>query len=113
MNYRPVRPPLIAALREIVGAENLLVSAEEIEPYTHDEVIGLRAEPEVVVRVTTAQQVSQILQLAQKERVPVTPRGAGMGLSGGGRPGAGGLKRSLVKIRNSEMRDLPAQAAEK
>ena len=32
MNYRPVRPPLIAALREIVGAENLLVSAEEIEP---------------------------------------------------------------------------------
>ena len=98
MNYRPVGPPLIAALREIVGAENLLLSAEEIEPYTHDEVIGLRAEPELVVRVTSAGQVSQILKLAQQERVPVTPRGAGMGLSGGAVPVHGGIVLSLEKM---------------
>jgi len=74
------------------------VGLEEMEPYSHDEVIGLQSYPEVVVRVTTAQQVSQIMQLAQRERVPVTPRGAGMGLSGGAVPTRGGIILSLEKM---------------
>ena len=62
------------------------VDLEEMEPYSHDEVVGLQAYPEVVVRATTAQQVSEVLRLAQRECVPVTPRGAGQGLSGGAVP---------------------------
>ena len=96
--YEKVNARVVAALREIVGADNVLTSAEEMEPYSHDEVIGLRADPEVVVRVTSTQQVSGILQLAQRERVPVTPRGAGMGLSGGAVPVHGGIILSLEKM---------------
>jgi len=96
--YEKVDARLVAALREIVGADNVLTSAEEMEPYSHDEVIGLRADPEVVVRVTSTQQVSDILQLAQRERVPVTPRGAGMGLSGGAVPVHRGIVLSLEKM---------------
>ena len=96
--YEKVNARVVATLREIVGADNVLTSAEEMEPYSHDEVIGLRADPEVVVRVTSTQQVSGILQLAQRERVPVTPRGAGMGLSGGAVPVHGGIILSLEKM---------------
>jgi glycolate oxidase len=96
--YEKVNAGVVAALREIVGADNVLTSAEEMEPYSHDEVIGLRADPEVVVRVTSTQQVSEILHLAQRERVPVTPRGAGMGLSGGAVPVHGGIVLSLEKM---------------
>ncbi len=96
--YEKVTDSLVDTLRHIVGADNVLMELQEMEPYSHDEVVGLQAYPEVVVRATTAQQVSEILQLAQRERVPVTPRGAGMGLSGGAVPVCGGIILSLEKM---------------
>jgi len=96
--YNQVAAKTVEALRQIVGAENVLVGTEEMEPYTHDEVVGLRADPEVVVRVTSAAQVSEVLKLAQRERVPVTPRGAGDGLSGGAVPVQGGIVMTLEKM---------------
>ncbi len=46
-----------------------------MEPYSHDEVLEIRAEPEAVVKARSAEDVSEVLQLAQAERFPVTPRG--------------------------------------
>ncbi len=96
--YRKVDSEIVAALREIVGPENVLTEAEAMEPYTHDETVGIRAEPEAVVRATTAAQVSEVLRLAQRARIPVTPRGAGTGLSGGAVPVYGGIVLSLEKM---------------
>jgi glycolate oxidase len=97
--YNKVNEYIIDALRGIVGEGNVLLGAEAMEPYAHDEVVGLRAEPEVVVRATDAAQVADIFRLAQRERVPVTPRGAGMGLSGGAVPVCGGIILSLEKMK--------------
>jgi glycolate oxidase len=96
--YNKVGPAILDALREIADQGNVLVGKEDLEPYAHDEVVGLRAEPEVAVRVTSGAQVSEILKLAQRERVPVTPRGAGYGLSGGAVPTRGGIVLSLEKM---------------
>ncbi len=96
--YNPVTPAVVAALQGVVGQEHVLLDREALEPYSHDEVVGLRAAPEVVVRVTSAQQVADIFRLAQRERVPVTPRGAGYGLSGGAVPIHGGIVLSLEKM---------------
>ncbi len=93
-----MRPAAIEVLRGIVGGENVLVGEEALEPYTHDETVGLRANPEVVAKVTNAQQVSEVLKLAQRERIPVTPRGAGYGLSGGAVAVLGGIVLSLEKM---------------
>ncbi len=96
--YNKVTPDIIESLRQIVGEGNVLTSAEDMEPYAHDETVGLRADPDVVVKATSAEQVSEILKLAQRERVPVTPRGAGYGLSGGAVPVLGGIVLSLEKM---------------
>jgi glycolate oxidase len=96
--YGKVDERIISALRAIVGDQRVLVDDEAVEPYTHDEVVGLRANPEVVVRAGSAGQVSDIFRLAQKERLPVTPRGAGYGLSGGAVPVLGGIVLSLEKM---------------
>jgi glycolate oxidase len=96
--YHPVTPTVVEALRRIVGEGNLLVDNEALEPYRHDETVGLRADPEVVVKVTAARQVSEIFKLAQQERIPVTPRGAGYGLSGGAVPVQGGIVLSTEKM---------------
>jgi glycolate oxidase len=98
--YRKVDADIVEALRQIVGAGNVLVGAEAMEPYTHDHVVGLRADPEVVVRVTSAAQVAEILRLARREKVPVTPRGAGYGLSGGSVPTLGGIVLSIEKMNH-------------
>jgi glycolate oxidase len=96
--YEPVNARLVDSLRQIVGAANVITGSEGMEPYTHDEVVGLRAEPEVVVLARSADHVSRLMRLAQRERVPVTPRGAGMGLSGGAVPVQAGIVLSLEKM---------------
>jgi len=98
--YNKVDADVIAELRRITGDGHVLVSREEMEPYTHDEVVGLRADPEVVVRPTSAQQIADIFKLAQRKRIPVTPRGAGWGLSGGAVPVCGGIVLSLEKMNH-------------
>jgi len=71
--YNKVNLEIVETLRHIVGEGNVLVGAEDMEPYAHDEVVGLRADPEVVVKATSAEQISEIFKLARRERVPVTP----------------------------------------
>jgi len=96
--YNAVNGAIVKALQDIAGQKNVLVGAEALEPYTHDEVVDLRADPEVVVRVTSAEQVAEVFKLAQRERIPVTPRGAGYGLSGGAVPVHGGIVLSTEKM---------------
>jgi glycolate oxidase len=96
--YRRVDSQILAQLVEIAGQDNVLTDAERLEPYTHDETVGLRADPEVAVRVTSAQQVAEIFKLANRERIPVTPRGAGYGLSGGAVAVREGIVLSLEKM---------------
>ncbi|MBN1579564.1 MAG: FAD-binding protein, partial [Anaerolineae bacterium] len=96
--YRQVNASIVDALGEIVGLDHVLVGAEAMEPFSHDETVGLRADPEVVVEATSADQVADIFRLAQRERIPVTPRGKGYGLSGGAVPVQGGIVLSLSNM---------------
>mgnify|MGYP001076566658 CR=1 FL=1 len=96
--YRPVSAQIVEDLRQIVGEGDVLVEKEALDPYSHDETVGLRAEPEVVVRVTSALQVSEVFKLAQAHCIPVTPRGAGYGLSGGAVPVQAGIVLSTEKM---------------
>jgi glycolate oxidase len=96
--YRKVDAEILRQLVAIAGEGAVFWDAERLEPYSRDETVGLRADPEVVVRVTSARQVSEIFQLANREHVPVTPRGSGYGLSGGAVATQGGIILSLEKM---------------
>ena len=50
--------------------------------YWHDELGGVWSAPEAVVKVLSAEEVSQIMKYAHEHRIPVTPRGQGTGLVG-------------------------------
>ena len=81
--YAPVTPEIAARLEAICGRNYVIYRDEErLEPYSHDEIPGrhYRRLPEVVVRPQTTAEVSAIVQLANAEHIPVTPRGAGSGL---------------------------------
>ncbi|MCE5327150.1 MAG: FAD-binding protein [Planctomycetaceae bacterium] len=92
--YNPLTESIADELRAIVGSANVVFGdAEKLEPYSHDEVPDRRYAhmPEAIVRPDSAQQIAAIMQLANRCRVPVTPRGAGSGLSGGAVPLHGGI----------------------
>ncbi|OHE65590.1 MAG: FAD-binding protein [Treponema sp. GWB1_62_6] len=93
-------PEVVAELRSIAGTGNVLVDEEKIQAYSHDETSAEEYGhmPEVVVLPVTAEQVAAIVKLANRLRIPVTPRGAGSGLSGGAIPQFGGILVSLEKM---------------
>lgn len=96
--YNRVTPRIVDALRAIVGEGNVRTDEEALEKYAHDETVGIWAQPEVVVFAHSAQEVAELFRLAVRERVPVTPRGAGSGLSGGAVPVFGGIVLSTEKM---------------
>jgi glycolate oxidase len=88
---------IISELRSIVGPANLFIDPEELVSYSYD-ATRTTALPAAVARPVTAQEVSLILLLANRERFPVVPRGAGTGMSGGSVPSRGGLVLSFERM---------------
>jgi glycolate oxidase len=92
-----LKPSVLKALAAIVGPANLFTDPEELVVYSYD-ATRKGALPEAVARPIAAQEISAILLLANKERFPVVPRGAGTGMSGGSVPLRGGLVLSFERM---------------
>lgn len=110
--FAPLSPQLLAQLREIVGENGLLTQPAALQRYGRDETEALLFRPEAVALPSDTAQVSRLLAVADSEGVPVTPRGAGTGLSGGALPVHGGLVLSLerlCRIRGIDSRNLTAE----
>src|SRR5688500_2320001 len=113
MKFNPISPELAATLAGIVGQEHAIMasSTEAVERYTHDETEDLRYLPEMVLKPANADEIGRIMQVCQLNNIPVTPRGAGTGLSGGALPVHGGVVLSterLNKILEIDERNLQA-----
>lgn len=101
MNYCTITEEIAAQLRAIVGDRNVIFGdSGALEAFSHDEVAekSYHHLPEAVVRPETTGEVAAVMQLANERRVPVTPRGAGSGLSGGAIPVRGGIVLSLDRM---------------
>ncbi len=81
----------IEKLRRIVGRNNVLTSPEEMVAYSYDGTNMWSHRPDVVVLPSRADQISEILKLANANAIPVTPRGGGTNVSGGSIPIRGGI----------------------
>ena len=89
-------PSILKKLKEIVGSENVLDSPESRIAYSYDATAMPPQLPDLVVRPSTAAEISGIVRLANEESFPVIPRGSGTGLSGGALP----VKGALVLLTN-------------
>ncbi|HEX7846045.1 MAG TPA: FAD-linked oxidase C-terminal domain-containing protein [Chitinophagaceae bacterium] len=88
----------IDAFKMIVGERFVLTDEESLHNYSHDETEDLHFPPEVVLKPKTAEEISAILKICNAARIPVTPRGAGTGLSGGALPHLGGVLLSTERL---------------
>jgi glycolate oxidase len=83
-----------------VGKGSVIVDGEKLEAYSHDETDAHEYGhcPDVVVLPASTAETAAIVKLANRELIPITPRGAGSGLSGGAIPEYGGIVVSLEKM---------------
>ncbi len=99
MRFRKIDKDILEELREIVGDENVRLEEDYLEKYSKDEMSGIdNRKPEVVVFPISTEQVTKIVRLSNSLMIPITPRGAGTGLSGGAVPIFGGIVLSLEKM---------------
>lgn len=100
MKFNKINSELVEAFAAIVGKEYLVLptDSEGIERYTHDETEDLRYIPELVLKPANAGEISSIMRLCHENRIPVTPRGAGTGLSGGALPVHEGVVLSMERL---------------
>ncbi len=89
---------LVRDLERIVGRGMVLHHPDDLLVFEYDGSVD-RAQPTAVVFPASTQEVAEVVALANREGVPVVPRGAGTGLSGGSIAAEGGIQIALTRMR--------------
>lgn len=85
-------------LSRILDAGKPVIDREILEAYSRDETSDLAAMPELLVRAESTRDVSAVLKYCYAHGIPLVPRGAGTGVTGGAVPVCGGIVLSLEKM---------------
>src|SRR5499426_4162288 len=95
----------------LLGPGAVLSDPDDLLVYESDGLTLFRALADFVVFPNSAEQVSALVKLANRERIPFVARGAGTGLSGGCLPAEGGLVISLMRMNRVLEVDYDNQVA--
>lgn len=99
-SYKTFDSSDLAALQAICGTERVIPRDQIGEDYHHDELSGVRSQPDVLVRATSTEEVAAVMKYAYNNRLPVTPRGSGTGLVGGSVALNGGIMLDLTLMNH-------------
>ena len=89
--YGKITQSDIDALKQICKEENVICGKDISVDYSHDELGGIEKMPDVLIRVHSTEEVSEIMKLAWEKSIPVTVRGSGTGLVGAAVSVEGGI----------------------
>jgi len=92
------KPDIVADLKKIIKAENILDHEDQIRPFETDGLSAYKQKPLVVVFPENTEEISKILAYCSRQHIKVVPRGSGTGLSGGALPLEDGLLLCLGKF---------------
>lgn len=95
--YQRLTPEVLSALRHALGDQAVSTHSEKLAECAED-ASHTRGYPEAVVTARTEQDVVRLMELANRYRFPVTPRGMGTGLAGGASPIYGGVVLNLAAM---------------
>ena len=96
----------ITDLKKIVGEENVMTSTEDLFSYSYDATPGHSHMPDAVVTPANTNEVSQILKLANANKIPVYTRGSGTNLCAGCVPLKGGIVMVMTRLNKILQIDL-------
>ena len=101
---------MAAELASIVGQDAVLTAPEDRMLYEYDGSVE-RGAPEAIVFPSTTEEVARLVRWANEKQMPVVPRGAGTGLSGGAIAIEGGLMMGFSRMKKIIEIDIENQRA--
>ena len=101
---------VVAELRQAVGREAVIATPNDLRIFERDGSIE-GATPDAVVLASSTQHVADVIKVAARHHVPLVPRGAGTGLSGGAVTIRGGIALQVTRMRRILEIDPVAQTA--
>ena len=102
--------PAIAELQSVVGRDHVIDGTYDLHIFARDASIE-GAMPDAVVLPATSEEVAAVVRVAAKHHIPVVPRGAGTGLSGGAVTIRGGIALQMTRMRRILEIDPVSQTA--
>jgi glycolate oxidase len=90
----------LQAFKNILGEKYVFTDEETLNICAKDETENLHFLPDIVIKPRTAEEISAIMKICNANKIPVTPRGAGTGLSGGALPHFGGVLISFERMNS-------------
>ena len=106
----PLASPVAEELRRIVGRDSVIDAPNDLRIFERDGSIE-GAVPDAVVLTASTDQVAGVIKVAANHRIPIVPRGAGTGLSGGAVTIRGGIALQVTRMRRILEIDPIAQTA--
>ena len=99
-SFNSVTPDLLAELRNVLGDKFVKTDEDYLERYQTDEEGNSHYfhKPEVVVFPGSTEEVAEVVKLANKYLVPITPRSAGSGVACGAIPVYHGIVVELERM---------------
>src|SRR5256712_5833344 len=89
--------PLARALVDLLGADKVVYNEDDLLLYEYDGGVDT-ARPDAVVLPSNTQDVAKLARFCREFAIPIVPRGAGTGLSGGAIPVEGGVVVSFARM---------------
>ncbi len=89
---------IVEQFKRLIGDDFVVADEEALHHYGKDETENLLYLPEVVVKPKTTEEIASLLKICNEYLLPVTPRGAGTGLTGGALPHLGGVLLSTERL---------------
>ncbi len=91
---------VVERFKHIVGENYVFIDEETLQHNGKDETENLHFLPDIVLKPLAAQEISAVMKICNEYKIPVTPRGAGTGLSGGALPHFGGVLISFERMNH-------------
>ena len=88
---------IITQLEKIIGKNGVLVTPEDLAVYSYDATFA-EHRPDVVVLPRNTEQVSQVVMLSARERIPLVTRGMGSGMAAASVPFNGGITLAMTRM---------------
>ncbi|HNQ12506.1 MAG TPA: FAD-linked oxidase C-terminal domain-containing protein [Bacteroidia bacterium] len=98
MQYNKITPKLLKQLESLLPDHCISTQQEDIKSYGSDYTEDLYFEPEVVIKPQSVDEIISVVKFCNQHLIPLTPRGAGTGLSGGALPVCNGIVLSMEKF---------------
>lgn len=98
MSFKKIDQPDVNFFCSVLPELSVLIDGEELGRCASDETEDFKYYPELVLQPATVKEISSIMQYCNEQLIPVTPRGAGTGLSGGALPVMGGVVLDMKRF---------------